>query len=212
MTFQFETDYEGDRCDFGCLDQLGEFSGTHLLETCTNIYDLKRFPVQRMVRDYSPQKWENCPIQTPMSIQMSIPKSNINTLKMSGLITAAVEVPGDIELVVEANKCTLDMMTCEKYAGVSVRELCKRFKVKGAFYSNVIASIKPPLQCPIKAGNYTMEESTFDLSMLSVLPLDGYIWVVTFKLMSAENGKTKKIAMCLNSETKIFRTSRKSPT
>lgn len=171
---------------------------------------LRSFAFQ-WVRDYSPLRWENCPIKTPMAIQMSIPKSNINTLTMSGLIVATQEVPGEIEFTIEANKCTLDMKSCEKYTSVSVRDMCKKFESKGAFYSNAFASVQPPLQCPIKPGNYTMKESRFDLSLLSVLPLDGFIWVVTFKLISAESGsKKKKIAMCLNSETKIFRTSRRS--
>lgn len=167
--------------------------------------------MQRVVREYSPLTWKNCPIKTPMMIQMTIPKSNINMLTMSGMITANEEVSGEIEFSIDANKCSMDMKICEKYPGVTVREMCKKFKTKGAFYSSTFLSMKPPMQCPIKPGNYTMGDISIDLSVLSVLPLDGYIWVVNFKFLSVDGvQKTKKIAMCLNSETKISRTSRRS--
>lgn len=145
-----------------------------------------------------------------MSISINIPKGGIGKIAYSGLITVTEEVPGDIELVVESSKCSLDMKDCEKYSNINIHGMCQKFNEKKAFYSGALASIKPPLKCPLKPGNYTLEESELDLTPVSMIPLDGFIWVVTFKFVSSEAGsKTKKIAMCLNSETKIVRTNKR---
>lgn len=144
-----------------------------------------------------------------MTLSLAIPKVNIGSMKYSGVITVTEVVSGEIEFVLEASKCTLDMKTCDKYATVNFREMCKKFRDKNAFYSSVFENIKPSFNCPIQPGNYTVEEAVIDLTPVSFVPLDGFIWVVTFRFVSSEKGsKTKKIVMCLNSETKIFRTNK----
>lgn len=146
-----------------------------------------------------------------MSINMSIPKMNIGSLKYSGVITATEKVIGDIEFALESSKCTSDLKTCEKYATVNFREMCKRFQEKNRFYSGLFENIKPPLSCPIQPGNYSIEEASIDLTPVSFVPLDGFTWLVTFKFVSSTKGsKVKKTVLCLNSETKIYRTNKQS--
>lgn len=143
---------------------------------------------------------------------MSFPNSNFNKLEYSGFITVSEEVAGEIEFLVEASKCSLDMKSCEKYNNVKIQSMCDRFMEKNTFYSSALASIHPQLKCPIKPGVYTLNEAAIDLSLISVIPLDGYVWVVTFKLLQAEKTKKmKKVVLCLNSETKIIRSSDKRP-
>lgn len=128
-------------------------------------------------------------------------------MKYSGTIVVVEEVPGEIELVLESNKCSLDMKTCEKYDIINVREMCKKFQDKHAFYSNIFTHIKPTLECPIKPGNYTLEESSLDLRPFALFPVDGYIWVSSFKFVSGQKGiKGKKVVMCINAEVKILKT------
>jgi hypothetical protein len=97
------------------------------------------------------------------------------------------------------------MKTCEKYPAVVIREMCKKLKDKKAFYYSALEQISPPFQCPFKTGIYTMAQSSLDLSMLSVFSfMDGYIWVVTFRLVLYDSeSKSKKTIFCINSETKI---------
>lgn len=118
-----------------------------------------------------------------------------------------------MEFSIESNKCTLDMTTCEKYASTTLRGMCKIFVKKNAFYSSFFENITPPLVCPLKTGNYTIVETKLDLTALSVLPLDGFVWVSTLKVLAMEPGlKKKRIVLCLNTETKIIRTNiRRSP-
>ena len=167
--------------------------------------------MKRYGRDFKPQKWENCPTETLMTAQLRMPSSNINIITFSGYVNLTKDIQGDMELVIEANRCTLDLKTCEKYPGARIKELCKRFSEKNKFYSSVFENIKPPAKCPVKAGNYTLKETKLDLSALAVIPLDGYLWVVAFKILSTDPGtKKKRLVMCLNSETKISRSNIKT--
>lgn len=147
-----------------------------------------------------------------MAITMKAPQSNIgNKILFSVLITVSEEVPGEIEFVIESNRCTLDMKTCEKYPVMNVREMCKKFQEKNAFFSMTLASFKPPLKCPIKTGNYSLEESFIDLTPVAFVPLDGFVWIVTFKLVANEKGsKNKKTVLCMNSETKIIKVNKRT--
>lgn len=139
-----------------------------------------------------------------MESHIVVPKMYINKVTLLGYVTVSQEVPGGIELIMETNKCTLDMKRCEKYSNRTFRDMCKKFKEKNTFYSSAFSSIEPTLQCPIKPGNYTLN-STFDLSSFTVLPLGDYLWIMTFKLISGENGsKRKKIVFCFNTELTIL--------
>lgn len=145
-----------------------------------------------------------------MVVDLKLPRSNTNNkITMSGSIVVSQQVSGQIDLVLESNKCSFDMKSCEKLTTINIKDMCKKFK--DALYSSAFSSIQPPLECPIKPGNYTIKDSTIELSMVSLLPIDGFVYVTSIKLVSSENGgKTKRIVFCLNSEMKIVRTRVKS--
>lgn len=162
-----------------------------------------------MERIYSPQKWVNCPMEMPLTVHMHVPKVNIGRIKISGVLEAKEEVLGDIEFVMEASRCTLDMKTCEKYSTLNVGEMCVKFEWKNIYYSGIFDNFKPHLKCPFQPGNYTLEESVLDLSPFTMFPLDGYVYIAAFRLVSGKARKSKKVIMCINTETKIFKTSNK---
>jgi hypothetical protein len=165
------------------------------------------------VRDYRPQKWEKCPGDpTPVELHMILPKSTTNNLiPFSGYIEVKENVTGDLEFSIESSRCTLDLKKCEKYSNINFRDVCKKFVEKNTFYSGFFTGIKPPLKCPLQPGNYSLVESAIDLNIITFFPLDGFVWVVTFSLVSTESEKkTKKIAMCVNSETKIVKMAKRS--
>lgn len=142
----------------------------------------------------------------PMMLHLNFPEKNINKIMYSGYIEITEEITGEIELVLEVNKCDLEIKACEKYNSLKIGGMCQKFKDKNAFYSSGLSTIKPPLKCPIKPGNYSMENSAIDLSLVSVFPLDNFAWIVIFKFVAADSNKSKKTVMCINSETKIFKT------
>lgn len=151
-------------------------------------------------------------MELPMVVNLKMSSTNVDILTFSSITALSKDIVGEIELVFELNRCTFDMKTCEKYPGLVVRNLCKTLFEKGNHFSIVLERSKPPIRCPLKAGNYTLEETKIDLAFVSMFPLDGYVWVTTFKFLSSEPGsKKKQIVMCLNAETKIFRSNIRKP-
>jgi hypothetical protein len=147
-----------------------------------------------------------------MLMSSGYPESNYNKISFNGTIKVNEEFNGDIDFSIEASRCSLDMKTCEKYSALIIREMCKKLKDKKAFYYSALEQISPPFQCPFKAGIYTIAPLSIDLSLLSLFSyLDGYVWVVTFRLVLYDSeSKTKKTIFCINSETKITKTRIKS--
>lgn len=146
----------------------------------------------------------------PIMVNLTIPPINHVKIKYAVVITVSEEVKGDLEMVIEGFKCLLDMTGCEKYDSFNVPGMCQKFQDKNPLFTSFFHSFKPPWTCPIKPGNYTIEEGLLDLSLISLLSLDGYVWAATFKFVTGEKrSKNKKIVMCLNSETKIFKSSKK---
>jgi hypothetical protein len=142
-----------------------------------------------------------------MEIFLTIPKMNINKIAYNGSIVVSEEISKNITLVFEANKCSLDMKTCEKYTLFNIKDLCQNYQEKYASFDSIFDNISPRLGCPIKAGNYTIPDALLDMSILRLLPVDGFIWVVKFKLVASSNeGKSKKIVMCIDAEIKLLKT------
>lgn len=87
---------------------------------------------------------------------------------------------------------------------MNFKDMCSKFI--DPLYASFFSRIQPPLKCPIAALNYTLLESTLDLTVVTFLPIDGFNIINSLKLVSIENGgKKKKVIFCLNSETKIFK-------
>lgn len=160
--------------------------------------------LQGFTREYSPLKWEQCKLKTPMDIYANFEKSNINKVAYSGYIHVKEEITGELVLVLDTSRCSLDMKKCEKYSNRNFRNMCTRFHEQNKFYTSSFSNISPPFDCPIRPGNYSLGQSSVDLSLFSFLPLDGYIWVVNYRFVSIdEGGKSRRIVMCANSEIKI---------
>jgi hypothetical protein len=106
--------------------------------------------------------------------------------------------------VFESNRCSWDMKTCHKETTINLKDICSKLQDKYAFYSEFLSSFNPKLECPIKAGNYTKDKSELDLSLLALLPLDGYMFMANIKLIASnKESKVKKIALCMNVEAKV---------
>lgn len=146
-------------------------------------------------------------MKTPMNIYPRFPAAPNHKVAFNGYIEASEDFTGELVLVLDTSRCSLDMKTCEKFSNRNIRNMCARFKEQNKFYSSAFANIKPPLVCPIKAGNYSLGDSSLDLSALALMPIDGYVWLIKYRLVSVEDGgKSRRIIMCVNSEIKIVRT------
>lgn len=158
--------------------------------------------LQRFIREYTPLKWGNCRKNLPILTYLTfIP--GVNQFNVSGKIQVKEKVDGKLKFTIETVKCSMDMKECQRYvAPLTFNDLCEMFERKFRFYTSTFESFEPPLRCPIIPGNHTLSTTTVDLGFVAIIPLDGSMWVTTFKVI---NSKTDEIIMCLNSETKIVR-------
>lgn len=149
----------------------------------------------------------NCPDKTSIKLKLNLTDSGKmpNKVLFSGMMMVEEEVKGPIDMIMEANRCDLKMNNCEIYQRFKITKMCDKFNDKNAFYAGGLTNITPSLRCPIKAGNYTFVDSILDLSALSPLPLDGYIWIVLMKWVSGESGKNPRLVFCFHGETKILK-------
>src|SRR5690349_9905213 len=131
-----------------------------------------------MMRDYMPIKSENCNGNYSMKIDLTVAKHNLNhQMTLSAEFIVSHEIIGNLALSLESHACDLNMTKCVRYKTIKFPELFKKFKEKHAFYSTNFEHIKPPLECPIKPGNYSVEKTTMDLTLASLMPIDGYVFI-----------------------------------
>lgn len=136
---------------------------------------------------------------------MFLPEIVTDSATVSGLVTVTEEITGDIDLVIEVNRCTTDLKTCTKENTINFKGMCKIFSIKNAFYSKVFDSLQPNFDCPLRTGNYTLRETSFDLKFARLFPLDGYTFIQTFKWVTKDKkNNVKRVVMCFYIEVKVF--------
>lgn len=80
--------------------------------------------------------------------------------------------------------------------------VCEIFATKNGMFEETIKAFKPKILCPLMPGNYSTSESTLNLAPFTMFPTDGFIWLVTIKVVSGV-GKKQKLVMCITVEAKI---------
>lgn len=139
--------------------------------------------------------------ETPTQILVDIKVANngtANKVYYSMNLNVQEEVHGPLEMMLVVNRCDLKMKHCGFFQDLKITQMCQKLNDPYSLYSKAFAEMKPPIKCPIKVGNYTMMESSIDLSMITGLSIDGHIWVVEIKWMSGD-----KNILCIDNETKI---------
>lgn len=117
-------------------------------------------------------------------------------------ISNVTEELKDMDMTWDFYRCSFDMKTCDRYPTPQFSDICEKLELKNQFYSNIIEAIEPPFKCPVKVGIYKMKTVYQIPAMFDFVPLDGFVWVTTFKLIDK---KSRKLKACLNVETKVVR-------
>ncbi|CRK88022.1 CLUMA_CG001808, isoform A [Clunio marinus] len=147
------------------------------------------------VRKYHPIKWENCPINASIQADINAPDVFMKSINFSGVFHIREDIIGAITFTIDSNKCSLDMRKCEKFFdSLSLNSFPLKSFVD-VLRKNIcfILFIEPPFVCPFKPGDYTLKPTILDLSITDTFRLEGFFWVVNFKLIAVSNkGKTKK--------------------
>jgi hypothetical protein len=161
---------------------------------------------QRVNREFSNQKFENCPMsKTVIQMYPFYPASGINQITYSGFSVISEQINGTLSMVLDVSKCDLAMKNCEKSSTRTIPGICKILELKETLFGNIFQSVKPPLECPIKAGNYSLGDSSIDMRAFSMMQLEGYVWAIKSRLVASDNDGRRTV-LCVNTETKVVRT------
>ncbi|CAG9800450.1 unnamed protein product [Chironomus riparius] len=150
---------------------------------------------------------ENIPILTHFVVNngTTVP----NKVDFGGYFEVTEKVLGPFELSIDANRCDHSLKKCEKYVAGKNSGMCEIFNGKSGLFTDVLKTFEPQIKCPWMPGKYVAKNSAFDLSSISVLPSEGYTWVVTIKGLAGD-GKNKKLVMCMYVEAKISKFRKKN--
>lgn len=104
-----------------------------------------------------------------------------------------------------AQRCNMDRSQCEHFNTFLLPNFCNVFDQKNKLWSEIMAHTHPKLECPVKATNIKIVNATLDFSILSHLPLDGYIWIISIKIFKplANVRHKKRLILCTISEYTI---------
>lgn len=137
-------------------------------------------------------------------ITLSRTGGQLNHIQYSGYLDSSREVNGPLELIIETSRCDINMKKCEKFSIQKFTKVCHMFEGKNNIFSSVLATMQPPVSCPIKAQRYEAVNSSMDMTTLAYLPLTGSIFMSTSKLYSGE-GKKSELVLCTSFEMRIVR-------
>lgn len=146
-------------------------------------------------------KWGDCRKNLLILTNLTIGNGTIDKAEVSGFFNVTERL-SDLDLTMEVFRCSFDMKTCDRYPSPPpITDLCGKFEQNDGFFFEIFKTSTPSLKCPLM-GIYNINFSYEFLPVFLLVPLDGYVWVATFKFV---NSMTRRLVMCWNTETKIIR-------
>jgi hypothetical protein len=200
-------------CDCCICSQHDRICRENIFKHFLSFLTKSKFSQRSTARNYQIQNFQNCPTApgkspAPLTVYATFPATSYNKFSYNdafGILTEEI-TSTEVDLVIEGNRCSLDIKTCEKYPTIKVENLCMHVERKNAYYSAILEKFEPRLHCPVKPANYTIMKYFFDLKSIALLPLDGYVFVLKVTLASKDpKTKKKKLVGCANIEIKITR-------
>ena len=157
----------------------------------------------------------NCPEEKNLAILMSLNVNNsakvANKVLLSGHVESTEKIVGPLEVSLEVVRCDSNAESCTKHDQLKVLKIlcvqhillkisqftgiCKFLNRKNGLLADAMNSVQPRLKCPLTPGKYVLKETTLNLSSLSIIVLDDWRYIITFKGLSGE-GKNKKLVLC----------------
>lgn len=142
-------------------------------------------------------EWKNCGKNLSSLWNLNFTNGTIGKIETFGTIKIFEEL-SDLELKVEASKCSLDMSSCDRYPAPTMPDFCT-----GKYYLTTMKFVQPKLSCPMKPGTYELKMNSVEFPpVFSIVPFDGSVWVATFKLVNREK---RNVKACFTIQLKIVR-------
>lgn len=108
---------------------------------------------------------------------------------------------------INAKGCDFSMNECENPNTFILPDICKILNMKNQYWSDLAAHTYPRVKCPLKASTMEIRNAITDLSFLSNLPVDGFVWTINFKIFKPiPNVRHKKrLLYCMIIEGSVVR-------
>ncbi|KAL3273855.1 hypothetical protein HHI36_015281 [Cryptolaemus montrouzieri] len=90
--------------------------------------------------------------------------------------------------------------TCEHFHSFNTNKYCQLIGTKSPLWSPFFDHITPPWRCPLKKGDYVVEDAVFDVSSFLLFPVQGWFWKVTAEQKDPD---TKEKVFCLITEAQV---------
>lgn len=81
-----------------------------------------------------------------------------------------------------AKRCKIDRSQCKHFNTFVLPDICKVFDQKNQIWTDLMAHFQPRAKCPIKASIVKIVNATKDYSLIAHLPLEGYTWIIDYKI------------------------------
>jgi hypothetical protein len=160
------------------------------------------FNTQRNVLQFLPMNMKNCRKNLPISVNLTFTNGTIEKFEAFGSVNVSEEL-NNLDASSEIFKCSFDMKSCDRYPTPAVTDVCGRIDRKTVFYAAALEAIEPKFVCPLKVGVYNVRKVLIDFpSVLTILPLEKYVWIAKFKYIDA---KSRNAKACVNFEAKFLR-------
>jgi hypothetical protein len=181
------------------------YSAVSILKRVKDSLRLNCEILKKFMRKYINQNLEQCTKDSKVNFNFEFPDKNLpDVITIAGNFTVLEKIHGPLDVSIESIRCTLDMNRCEKLQNRNVKQICSKLTTSGSFISKVIQNIEPPLNCPVKIGNYTINTTDVDLKFLSFMPMDGFIFNLIIKFISTNpSTKSRIVASCIRVEEKV---------
>lgn len=129
---------------------------------------------------------ENLDIRTP----------TVNKFIVTGTIQINENITSGLKLYMDVNRCNLDLSHCEQYDRVVIPNLCDKINDKSSFWAPMTKTIRPRMKCPVSVGSYIVNNGTFDLNLVSRMPIEGYRWIVKNRIVQGAKKKERELFCC----------------
>ncbi|XP_031624903.1 uncharacterized protein LOC116341767 [Contarinia nasturtii] len=124
---------------------------------------------------------------------------------LNSTIRVLSDITNNIYFQMNISRCTVGRNKCDDLETLATPNVCKSINMPNTLWSPVIKSVKPPLSCPLKMNTYHVDDSVFDLSLLSRIPVDPCKMSINLSFYDYphESERKKRHLLCISLDLRI---------
>lgn len=124
-------------------------------------------------------------------------------LSLSGDIIISERLPMNIEIELSFTSCSLDRVRCTSLKKISVPKICEKMATNTSIAYRLTRGILPTLKCPIAAGTYHLMMTKNISLVVSLLPLEAYLFVIRAEAFEKNSRKRVRPLACAEFDVSI---------